>query len=87
MTAQRVAGREPVGLVLRVETGVARVLTDTGETVASYGGRMLGAVARDRSCAPAAGDWVTLRTWADGRVTMEECLTRASATVLPFRRR
>lgn len=87
MTALRVAGHEPVGCVVHVETGVALVLTDCGQRTASYSGRMLADVARDRSRAPQAGDWVTLRTWPDGRVTLEECLTRASAAVLPFRRR
>ena len=48
---------------------------------------MLAEVARDRSRAPAAGDWVTLRTWPDGRVTLEECLTRPPGRVLAFRRR
>ena len=76
-----------MGCVVRVETGVAVVLTDEGETRASYSGRMLADVARDRSRAPAAGDWVTLRTWPDGRVTLEECLTRAQGRVLAFRRR
>ncbi|MEP6815927.1 MAG: hypothetical protein ABI873_10290 [Marmoricola sp.] len=87
MTALRVVGREPVGCVVRVETGVAVVLTDLGECRASYSGRMLADVARDRSRAPRVGDWVTLRTWPDGRVTLEECLTRVVAVVLPFRRR
>jgi ribosome biogenesis GTPase len=87
VTAMRVTGRVPVGCVLRVETGVAVVLTDGGETRASYSGRMLADVAHDRARAPAAGDWVTLRHWPDGRVTLEECLTRAGGTVLRFRPR
>ena len=70
----------------RIETGVAVVWTDLGECRASYGARMLAAVARDRSRAPRPGDWVTLRTWPDGRVTLDECLTGATAAVLPFRR-
>jgi hypothetical protein len=86
VTAQHVAGRDPVGIVVRTETGVAVVLTDSGERRASYGGRMLGVVARDRDRAPQPGDWVLLRTWPDGRVTLEECLTSVGATVLPFRR-
>lgn len=87
MTAMRVTGRQPVGCVVSIETGVAVVLTDQGETRASYGGRMLATVARDRAQAPTAGDWVTLCTWPDGRVTLEECLTPRCATVLEFRRR
>ncbi len=87
MTALRVASREPVGCVVRVVTGVAVVLTDAGERRTSYSGRMLARVAHDRSQAPVPGDWVTLRTWPDGRTTLEECLTSTSATVLTFRRR
>jgi hypothetical protein len=90
VSALRVTGRAPVGCVVRIETGVALVLTDHGERRASYGARMLSDVARDRSRAPQPGDWVTLLTWPDGRVTLEECLTAAStasAAVLPFRRR
>ncbi len=87
MTALRVTGRDPVGCVVLVETGVAVVLTDGGLIRASYSGRMLADVARDRSHAPAAGDWVTLRTWPDGRVTLEECLTRRPGRLLAFRRR
>src|SRR4029077_9524614 len=82
VTAMRVTGEDPVGCVVRVETGVAVVLTDKGETRASYSGRMLADVARDRSRAPVAGDWVTLRTWPDGRVTLEECLTCPPGRVL-----
>ncbi|MGI9156615.1 MAG: hypothetical protein ACR2FG_08260 [Marmoricola sp.] len=70
-----------------METGVAVVLTSTGERRAGYGGWMLARVARDRSQAPAPGDWVTLRIWPDGRITLEECLTSPSATVLSFRLR
>ena len=87
VTALRVACLEPVGCVARVETGVAVVLTDAGERRASYGGRMLVRVAHDRSQAPVPGDWVTLRTWPDGRTTLEECLTSSPARVLVFRRR
>ena len=41
-----------------VETGVPSCSPTTGEARASYGGRMLAEIARDRSRAPAAGDWV-----------------------------
>jgi hypothetical protein len=42
----RVTGQDPVGCVVRVETGVAVVLTDEGEMRASYSGRMLADVGR-----------------------------------------
>jgi hypothetical protein len=74
--------------VLAREIGVLVVLTDDGPVRASYGARMLGAIARDRSRLPDAGEWVTLRRWRDGPVTVEGLLTRparpALATVLPM---
>lgn len=90
MSALRVGGDE-TGCVLRIETGVALVLTDAGSRRASYAARMLGRVARDPALAPQAGDWVTLRRWPDGRCTLEDCLTTprapaASGVVAPLRR-
>jgi len=79
-----------VGCVLAREIGVLVVLTDDGPVRASYGARMLGAIARDRSRLPEAGEWVTVRRWCDGPVTIEDILTRpfrpALATVTPLRR-
>lgn len=76
-----------MGCVLARETGVLVVLTDDGPVRASYGARMLCAIARDRSRSPEAGEWVTVRRWCDGPVTVEEVLTRPSlATVLPLDR-
>jgi len=75
--------------VLAREVGVLVVLTDNGPIRASYGARMLGAIARDRSRSPEAGEWVTVRRWCDGPVTVEGVLTRpppALATVLPLHR-
>ncbi len=72
MSAERVSRLDPwVGCVIGGEPGVALVLTDIGEVRASYGGCMLGRIARDRGCAPGPGDWVVLRRWTDNRVTIE----------------
>ncbi len=79
MTAVLVSGALPVGCVLRIDTGVAVVLTDHGVRRAGYGARLLAAVARDRSRAPEPGDWVRLRSWPGSRTTLEECLTRPPA--------
>ena len=93
MTAAALARHEPeVGCVLGHETGVLLVLTDRGEVRATYGARMLGALARDRACAPEPGEWVTLRRWPDGPVTVEGLVWRPPAppvlaTVVPLRRR
>ncbi len=80
---------EAVGCVLTRDLGVLVVLTDVGPVRASYGPRMLGQIARDRSRVPEPGEWVVLRWWYDGPVTVESMLTpRVSriAPVLPLRR-
>jgi hypothetical protein len=76
--------------VLGHECGVVLVLTDRGQVRATYGARMLGELARDRSCAPEPGEWVTLRRWPDGPVTVEGLVWRPPtpaplAPVLPMR--
>ena len=78
--------------MLTREIGVLVVLTDVGQVRASYGPRMLGEIARDRSRLPEPGEWVTLRRWYDGPVTVERTLARPPvagtdhvlATVLPL---
>ena len=83
MTAARAARSElEVGCVLADEIGVLVVLTDDGPVRASYGARMLAAIARDRSTVPGPGEWVTVRRWCDGPVTVEQTLTPASAPTL-----
>jgi ribosome biogenesis GTPase len=92
LTAARASGpRGEVGCVLDCEVGVLVVLTDDGPVRATYAGRLLCAVARDRTGAPEPGDWVELRRWQDGPVTVEVVLTRHRsqplAQVLPLRPR
>ena len=91
MTAVRAARDEQtVGCVLAREIGVLVVLTDVGPVRASYGARMLGQIARDRSRVPEPGEWVFLRRWYDGPVTVEATLTPRPprlARVLPLHRR
>ena len=78
MTAAPWAAHEPeTGCVLERECGVLVVLTDDGQVRASYGARMLGAIARDATCAPHVGEWVILRRWPDGPVTVERVVHRA----------
>lgn len=60
------------GFVVSCCDGVAVVQTDDGEVRATYGGRMLGRIARDRGCAARAGDRVVLRRWPDRVVTIED---------------
>jgi ribosome biogenesis GTPase len=76
--------------VLAREIGTLVVLTDVGPVRASYGAHMLGKIARDRSRLPEPGEWVVLRRWYDGPVTVEAALTRRPsrlAPVVPLRRR
>ncbi len=90
MSAERVTRPDRwVGCVVGGEPGVAVVLTDRGEVRASYGGCMLGRIARDRGCVPGPGDWVVLRRWADDRVTIEDVWSRTPrrADVIPLRPR
>jgi hypothetical protein len=79
-----------VGCVLSREVGVLVVLTDTGRVRATYGARLLGLLARDRSRVPEPGEWVCLQRWSDGPVTVEDVLGRpttpALADVVPLRR-
>jgi hypothetical protein len=95
VSAQPVAAGGVVGCVLACEDGVLRVLTDAGPLRVSYGARMLARIARSRDNAPVPGEWVSLVRWADGAVTVQECLGRRTAgeepprlaPVLPLRRR
>ena len=83
-------GEEAVGCVLARDIGVLVVLTDVGPVRATYSARMLGEIARDRSRVPQPGEWVVLRRWCDGPVTVVSTLTRRPsrlATVVPMRRR
>lgn len=77
-----------VGCVVGCDSGIARVLTDSGELRASYSGGMLGRIARDRQCAAEPGDWVVLRRWSDDRITIEDVWQRDRpiADVIALRR-
>jgi hypothetical protein len=46
---------------------------------------MLCRIARDRSCLPEPGDWVALRSWCDGRVTVAGLMQQPLAAVVPLR--
>lgn len=70
-----------VGRVVRVDRGVAAVLTESGPVRASWGGAVLQRVAHDPTEAPCAGDWCVLRAWPDHRTTIEHVLPRRNAVV------
>lgn len=70
-----------VGRVVRVDRGLAEVLTEGGLLRAGYSGDLLGEVAHDPTLAPTTGDWVVVRDWPDHRHTVEQVLPRSSAVV------
>lgn len=79
--AKLARGGDRPGRVLRADRGVCTVLTAGGADRASIAGDLLAAAARDPVALPCAGDWVTLRTWPDGRTTIEAVLPRRTAVV------
>ena len=70
-----------LGRVVRVDRGVASVLTEDGPARASWGGGVLARVAHDPTEAPCTGDWCVLRTWPDHRTTIEHVLPRRTSLV------
>jgi ribosome biogenesis GTPase len=70
-----------VGRVVRVDRGLAEVLTEHGVLRAGYSGDLLGDVCRDPVAAPTTGDWVVVRDWPDHRHTIERVLPRRTAVV------
>ncbi|HEY6595804.1 MAG TPA: ribosome small subunit-dependent GTPase A [Asanoa sp.] len=69
------------GRVVRVDRGVCTVLCAGGPVRASLGGGVLAAAGGDPVHLPSAGDWVTVRSWPDERVTLEAVLPRRTAIV------
>jgi co-chaperonin GroES (HSP10) len=80
VSVERTTRLDPwTGCVVGCETGVAVVSTELGEVRATYSGRMLGKIARDRGCAVQTGDRVVLRRWPDNKVTIEDVAPRVEA--------
>lgn len=65
-----------LGRVAAVDGGVVSVLTGAGPVRATTGGALLARMAVDHRDGPAVGDWCVLRSWPDGRVTVERVLPR-----------
>lgn len=76
------------GVVRRIETGVCLVEVPAGLIKASWSGRLLAAVARDRVHEPRPGDRVSLTLWSDGRATVNAVVATAAeeTRVVPLRR-
>lgn len=70
-----------VGRVVRVDRGLAEILTEHGLLRAGYSGDLLGEVCRDPVAAPTTGDWVVVRDWPDHRHTVDRVLPRTTVLV------
>jgi ribosome biogenesis GTPase len=70
-----------VGRVVRVDRGIATVLTEDGPVRVSFGSAVLADMARDPLTTPCTGDWVVVRAWPDRRHTLEAVLPRRTALV------
>jgi ribosome biogenesis GTPase len=69
------------GRVVRVDRGLAEVLTEGGLLRAGFSGPLLAEVARDPLAAACTGDWVVVRDWPDHRHTIDKVLPRRTAVV------
>lgn len=81
MARAAVAADAEVGRVVRVDRGLAEVLTERGLVRAGYSGELLGEVARDPVAAATTGDWVVVRAWPDDKHTLVRVLHRTSVVV------
>lgn len=81
MAGWAAAADTTVGRVVRVDRGVATVLSEEGLARVSYGASLLHEIAADAVAAPCAGDWCVVRDWPDHRATVECLLPRRSAVV------
>jgi ribosome biogenesis GTPase len=79
--ARYAAGDATVGRVLRVDRGLASVLTETGPQRTSLGGGVLGRMAKDPVQGPCTGDWCVVREWPGRRTTLERILPRRTAVI------
>ena len=70
-----------VARVVRVDRGLVSLLAEDGPHRASWGGALLTEVHADPAAAPATGDWCVVRSWPDGRLTVEHVLPRRTAVV------
>ena len=69
------------GRVTRTDRGACDLRGAAGSLRATWGADVLAAVARDPLAVPSTGDWVVVRRWPDGRVTIEAVLARRTAVV------
>lgn len=70
-----------IGRVVRVDRGLAEVLTEAGPLRAGYCGDLLAEMAHDPVAGPTTGDWVVVRDWPDHRHTVDRVLPRTTTVV------
>jgi len=70
-----------LGRVVRVDRGLAGVLTESGPVRSSFGSNLLADISNDSTLAPCTGDFVVLRDWPDHRTTLEQVLPRRTAVI------
>jgi ribosome biogenesis GTPase / thiamine phosphate phosphatase len=70
-----------LGRVVRVDRGLASVLTEDGPVRVSLGADLLRSMAADPVAGPCTGDWCVLREWPDRRCTIEQLLPRRTSVV------
>ncbi len=86
LARRRAACALAVGRVARATPAGAWAMTEAGAVEASLSGGALAALAADPASGPAPGDWVVVRSWPDGRHTLEKVLPRRTAIRAPHRR-
>ena len=67
--------------VARVDRGVCTAIAADGPQRVTIGGSLLAAAVQDPTRLPGTGDWVVVRTWPDGRATVEVVLPRRTAII------
>jgi ribosome biogenesis GTPase / thiamine phosphate phosphatase len=67
------------GRVVRVDRGLASVLTAGGLVRASFGPALMEEMLADTLAGPCTGDWCVVRHWPDGPSTVETVLPRRTA--------
>jgi len=69
------------GRVVRVDRGMCKTITASGPVRATLGAGALEASGHDPVDGPCTGDWVVLRSWPDGPITVEAVLPRRTVIV------
>lgn len=69
------------GRVVRADRRACDVLSENGLLTTPWGAALSALVAHDPTTVPAAGDWVVVASWPDGRHTAEQVLPRRTSVI------